>query len=144
MSVGGDGTRGADQALGVVDTDMIFLAKHRDGEINGLRGLRIGALAGLGLAAFDRPAGLTVHLPHLDRLPVLGDASRLDRRFLGLSVALLGRRSDRGSDDLTNHGEIAPFLKLSGEMGEEFVDCLGLHQALAEQQHRPRVQHSAV
>lgn len=53
MSVGGTGTPVADQAVGFVDADMVLIAEHRDGEIGGLRGLGIGALANLGFVVLD-------------------------------------------------------------------------------------------
>lgn len=86
MGIGGTGAPCADQAVGLVDADMVLVAEHRDGEIDGFRGLGIGALADLGLAVLDRPARIAVLLSRLGRLPLLGHAPFLDRGLLGLGV----------------------------------------------------------
>lgn len=49
IGVGGAGTLGADQPVGLVDADMIFVAEHRDREINLLGCLGVGALPTLAL-----------------------------------------------------------------------------------------------
>lgn len=73
-----DQVRQPSPVVGLVDADMVLLAEHRDGEIDGLRCLGIGALADFGLAVLDRPARIAILLSRLGGFPALGDAPFLD------------------------------------------------------------------
>ena len=130
--------------MGFVDADVILVPEHRDGEINRLGRLGVGALPDLGFAVLDRPARIAVLLPRLGRLPVLGHPALLDRCFLRFGIALFGCRHDSGVDDLAAHGKIAPILERRIEAGEEFIYGLGIYQAFPEQPHRRRIRHSAI
>ena len=92
------------------------------------------------------PACIAVLLPEPRRLrlPCLWHTALLDCRFLGLGVALLGRRHDVGIDDLATHGEVAPLGEGGIEAGEQPVDRLGFDQPLAEEPQRRRVGHRAI
>ncbi len=52
MGVGGAGLPGADQPVSPVDTYVVFVTEHRDGEINRLEGPRIGTSFTLALLYF--------------------------------------------------------------------------------------------
>ena len=95
---------------------------------------RRAVLARLGLGELHRPARVAVLLPQLGRLlrPALRDAAGLDRRLLGLGVALLRRRHDRGVDDLPAHGEIAGLPQRGVEAREQRLHRAGPLQRLAE------------
>lgn len=93
VGVGSTGTPGADQTVSIVDADKVLVAEHRDGKINWLRGIWVGALADLVFAVLDRPARIAALLSRLSLLPSFGEAPLLDRCLLRLGVALLGRRN---------------------------------------------------
>lgn len=88
-----------------VDTDIVFIAEHRDGKINRLEALGISALVHLSLGIFDRPMSIAVLLPDLGRslLPALWDIALLDSGLLLVNVALLGCRHHSRIDDLATH-----------------------------------------
>jgi len=65
MGIGGARIPGADQSVDPIDADMVFIAKHRNGQIDRFCRLGIGTFPDLGLGIFDRPARITVFLPDL-------------------------------------------------------------------------------
>lgn len=79
MGIRGTGTSGADQPMCLVDADVTFVTEHGNSQIDGLCRLGIGAVPDLVLAVLDRPARISVRLPGLGWLPVLGHAPLLDR-----------------------------------------------------------------
>jgi len=143
MGIGGARNPGADQSVDPMDADMVFIAKHRNGQIGRFCRLGIGTFPDLGLGIFDRPARITVFLPDLGGLPFLGNTALLGGNLLLLSVALLRCGNDGGVDDLPTHSQIASILECGIEAREQTVDCLGLHQPFAEQPDRGGIGHSA-
>ena len=79
----------------------------------------------LGLAELDRPARVAVFVRELGRpgLPILRNAPLLDGCFLRLRVALLGRRDERGVDDLSAHGDIAGLAQRRVEPVEQRLEA---------------------
>src|SRR5271154_3440493 len=108
---------GPDQAMGAVDADMVLVAESRDRQIDALRPV----LGRFGFRVFDRPARVAILLAQFGgvALPVLGNAAFLDVLLLGLGVALLGSRNNRGVDDLAAHGEKARLRKRGVEPLEQ-------------------------
>lgn len=126
----------ADQSISPVDAYMIFIAEHRDRQIDRLCCPRVGAFPDLGLGIFDRPARIPVFLLRLSGAPVLRDTTFLDRDLLLLGVALLGPGHDGCVDDLPAHCQLAALFERGIEACEEPVNCLGLHKPFAEQPDR--------
>jgi hypothetical protein len=98
---------------------------------------------GLGLGVFHRPACIAILLPQLGRLvlPAVRDASLFERLFLGLTVALLGRRDDGRIDQLAGHGQIASIAQRLVEAREQDLARPDLGQRFAEGPDRVGVRH---
>jgi len=106
VGIGGAGVPGADQTMVAVDADMI-VAEHRDGKIDRLERLGIGALVHLDLGVLDASARIAPSAwPGAACRP--RTLALLVSRLLGHGAPLLGCRHDRGADDLSTYGEIAP------------------------------------
>jgi hypothetical protein len=129
----------ADQSVPPIDRDVVFVAKGRDREIH----LRRPVLARLGLAELHRPARVTILLAQFGGLlrPALGDLAGLDRRALGLGVALLGGRHDRRIDDLPAHRQIAAGPQRGIKAREQRVHRARPLERLAEGPDRVGVRH---
>ena len=114
---------------------MVLVAKgwHRDVALPGL-----AILVDPGFRELHSPSRITILLAQLRRLvlPAIRDLARLDVGLLGVGVALLRRRDDRGVDDLTTHGEITGLGQMLVETGKQVVHCTGLGEVLAEQPYR--------
>jgi len=65
-----------------------------------------------------------------------GALAFLHRHSLGLGVPLLGRRHQRGIDDLPAHRQIAAFLQLPVKISEQCVERAGIGQTLAKRSDR--------
>lgn len=131
---------GADQTVRPVDRYMVLVAEGWDGQID--RRQRT-VLARLGLGVLDHPAGIAILLRQLGRLvlPAVGNAPVLDGLLLGQRVALLGRRHNRGIDDLAGHGKKARGPQGGIETLEQAVDRRRLLQRLAKCPDRIGVRH---
>ena len=69
-------------------------------------------------------------------LPLLRDATRLNRLLLFLAVALLRRSNQAGIDDLARHRDIAGSANRLIEPDKQSLDRIGLHQPLPERPDR--------
>ena len=107
MSIGGASVSGADQAMSAIDTYVVLVPEHRDGEVDWLERLGVGAVLHLGFGVLNAPARIAVFLAELGRLvlPELGDPPFQTSGLLLLGIALLGRRHNGGVDDLAAHCE---------------------------------------
>ena len=102
--------------MALVGRDVVFVTKvrHRD--------LHLDAFA---FARLDQgPAGIPVLLPEFGRLilPILGEATFLDRGFLVVLVALFGCRHQGGIDNLPRQGQIARCFQITLEAIKELID----------------------
>ena len=122
----------ADEAVPAVDRDVRFVPEHRHRDLR--QGRPVRAIADL-TADLQRPAGVGVLLGRLIGLigpDILGRLAVLDRRLLGLGVALFGRRHERGIDDLPGHGDVPLLLKLPVERLHHPLERARLGQPIAE------------
>ncbi len=118
-----------------IDRGMVLVAEGGNGDV---ALLRLSLLGDLGLGELHRPARVAVLLAQLGGLllPLIRNLARLDVGLLGIAIALLRRRHDRGVDDLPAHRQIASLGEVLVEAGEQVLHRAGLREKLAEQPDR--------
>lgn len=125
-------------AEALVDADVGLVAEDQRRDHRHRRFVR--AMTDLA-ADLQRPAGIDILLSGLGRLvgpDVAGGFALLDRFLLALGVALLGRRNQRGVDDLAGHRHVALLVELPVERLPAIEETIGvnLDKAVADAGYR--------
>lgn len=96
--------------MGAIDLYVVFVAEHRNREIDRLERPGIPAFLHLRLGVLHTPADVAILLPDLRRIAfsALGYPAFFDGRLLLLGVPLLRGRHDGRVDDLPAHGKVPP------------------------------------